>query len=33
MQNSEQQFDENNVGEVSKDGPEQRICVVKHMWH
>lgn len=38
MHNSEQQYYENNVGKVSKDGPEQRIseqriCIVNHMGH
>lgn len=38
MHNSECQFDENNVGIVSRDGPEQgfleeRICIVNHVQH
>lgn len=38
MHNNEWQFDENNVGKVSRNGPEQgfseeRICVINHVQH
>lgn len=38
MHNNEWQYGENNVGKVSRDGPEQgfskeRICIVNHVQH